>query len=1055
MTFYPNVGVDPDSKMCLDLKAIRRAMSSRNNPKGRPATIPAVDLLGSSTKVAHSLREGWENTVMYLAPAKVAGGSSMCIWAGDCQLGCLATSGQLGMGPAQRAIIMKTLGYKADQDLFMQLLVMNVVKFANGLPTKEKAYKKKGTLPKSATLKACVRFNGTSDVAWELIPVTITPELMASIRIGPKTNAYKYIDKRIKAGKTYRNIYEIFPKMQFYDYTKAPIQVRQKAFHNKYGNKPWPKNYNLTFSLDEKASAPKHAKWALDHGHSVACVFNTDVKGVALWSGKTKEDKARIKKLRAAGKKPKPYDIIPKTMYIPEVGEYEVINADFTDLRFKDGVDKRGRGKIAWLSAKGDAMGDTTGFIRDFRTGEKVTDPSQWMKYAEHGHKIPIKRKGSRSASTIQYPSWDAALITGFKYKKDGKTRTKTAIIPWKKVAAYVSGGGCMRLPTMSQTKLDVKQDSPKLPKIDNFSLMVALQQGAEAFGIRLAPRDNEIWASKRGSSVECPPPEGRKEAGSLIPKRNPGMSYYRMEDGTIYDGKAYKRLWPGGKLPSPAQRKMLGIEKISKAHYDKLQSIVDNSSKYFDTRPTWRFGDNLPDRRRHLRNPVIGRPSSEVSRLNENIRDAKRELRESTTAADRKIWRDELEALKYLLADAKKKNNPCGPNCSCKKCRSNPCCANPNLPVFKMTTTSGHSWTTPMAMSVTLAKAKKYFMNKKFNVASYPKEKMEKVVKVELLGTTPRSNPKQRGRKRNPKSNHDVSDISGYITSDLFYQFYNDFYGDETEFLSEASRQVGEHYPEADVDFELDPYSDSIWVDDNDAHPEVKNVEKILTDWLFSLHKKNNPGRSRRNASQQDFNAEDEMVDLIDGLRKANKGKWYSFSDGSVKIKGFGTWLQVFTINGVNYSNAMEQSVKDFKAHIRKSAKQAMTKRFNPNRSKSVVHRKRSGKLTTRRKGATTMATRKQIAAARRNIKKAQAANRKKRRKPAAKKKSTAKRKKCAPKAPKGKPKGTHFKRKNRWYVVGPNRTVRKSSASAANKAKLRNRKRGAKKAAAKRRRR
>jgi len=48
-----------------------------------------------------------------------------------------------------------------------------------------------------------------------------------------------------------------------------------------------------------------------------------------------------------------------------------------------------------------------------------------------------------------------------------------------------------------------------------------------------------------------------------------------------------------------------------------------------------------------------------------------------------------------------------------------------------KVTTESGHSWTTDI--SVTIEKARKYFLNRSFNVGLYPVESIEKVVKVEL----------------------------------------------------------------------------------------------------------------------------------------------------------------------------------------------------------------------------------------------------------------------------------------------------------------------------------
>ena len=57
------------------------------------------------------------------------------------------------------------------------------------------------------------------------------------------------------------------------------------------------------------------------------------------------------------------------------------------------------------------------------------------------------------------------------------------------------------------------------------------------------------------------------------------------------------------------------------------------------------------------------------------------------------------------------------------------------DLPAFKVTTDTGHSWTTSMAKGITLAQAKKYFLGQSFDVGVFPEEKMEKVVKVVQIG--------------------------------------------------------------------------------------------------------------------------------------------------------------------------------------------------------------------------------------------------------------------------------------------------------------------------------
>lgn len=116
-------------------------------------------------------------------------------------------------------------------------------------------------------------------------------------------------------GANYRNIMEAFPHIQFYDYTK--IRGRKTAI-----NLP---NYHLTFSLAEDND--KDAFKAINEGYNVAAVLNV----------KRNETKPKYWK------------------------GYPVIDGDDSDVRF---LDPKG-GHIVALSAKGDALKDTSGFVRD------------------------------------------------------------------------------------------------------------------------------------------------------------------------------------------------------------------------------------------------------------------------------------------------------------------------------------------------------------------------------------------------------------------------------------------------------------------------------------------------------------------------------------------------------------------------------------------------------------------------------------------------------------------------------------------------------------------
>lgn len=121
--------------------------------------------------------------------------------------------------------------------------------------------------------------------------------------------------KCVRDGVHYNSVMEAFSDVQFYDYSK--ILNRKKALSLD--------NYHLTFSLaeDNDASAVK----ALDQGYNVAVVM-------------------RVKK-----DAPK-----PETW-----GGYPVVDGDETDVRF---LDPDG-GHIVALFAKGDAVKDTSGFVRE------------------------------------------------------------------------------------------------------------------------------------------------------------------------------------------------------------------------------------------------------------------------------------------------------------------------------------------------------------------------------------------------------------------------------------------------------------------------------------------------------------------------------------------------------------------------------------------------------------------------------------------------------------------------------------------------------------------
>jgi hypothetical protein len=213
--------------------------------------------LAKNGKISHQMTYG-----IYLAPANVSGYNTCPFSTPECRKGCLATSGRAGMEimagktKIENCRTTKTKLFYENNEFFMQWLIAEMLN--------HKTNAEKNGYGFSA------RLNCTSDIDWQ--------------------NTY-YNGK---------NIFEIFPDVQFYDYTKNP---------NKFNNKPL--NYHLTFSYTGKNWVK--CKELLEVGYNISMIFNV-----------------------------KDENLFPKTF-----GGYEVVNGDKTDYRVNDG-----NGKIIGLKFK-------------------------------------------------------------------------------------------------------------------------------------------------------------------------------------------------------------------------------------------------------------------------------------------------------------------------------------------------------------------------------------------------------------------------------------------------------------------------------------------------------------------------------------------------------------------------------------------------------------------------------------------------------------------------------------------------------------------------------
>ena len=220
----------------------------------------------ANPKIQKGTKLGYLSFILHLAPADLSGKETCPKRTAGCTAACLNTAGRGGMfkkgentNMIQKARIRKTEYFFNNREQFMFELYHDIIKA-------KKFAEKQGLIP-------VFRLNGTSDLSWE-----------------------KY-----EVGTTGMNLFQLFPQVQFYDYTKV--------LGRKVSQYP---NYHLTFSKADGNDSD--VAEALMQGMSVVAV----------------------------------YDKIPAG----------VPSADETDLRFLDP-----KGIMLGLKAKGRAKKDYSGFV--------------------------------------------------------------------------------------------------------------------------------------------------------------------------------------------------------------------------------------------------------------------------------------------------------------------------------------------------------------------------------------------------------------------------------------------------------------------------------------------------------------------------------------------------------------------------------------------------------------------------------------------------------------------------------------------------------------------
>jgi len=182
-----------------------------------------------TAKIAHGKEYGIDTYTLYFAPYKLSGQNVCAKATKECIMGCLNTSGRVKMDKKNiivNARTQRTIAFYEQREKFMTLMIHEI-------SLAKKRSEKKGTI-------FAVRLNGTSD---------LSPEIFKAFG---------------------QNILELFPDVQFYDYTKV---LNRKKLVEKYPN------YDLTFSYTGYNWS--ECQQALSDNVRVAVVF--DVKrGKAL-----------------------------------------------------------------------------------------------------------------------------------------------------------------------------------------------------------------------------------------------------------------------------------------------------------------------------------------------------------------------------------------------------------------------------------------------------------------------------------------------------------------------------------------------------------------------------------------------------------------------------------------------------------------------------------------------------------------------------------------------------------------------------------------------------
>ena len=201
-------------------------------------------LLSVNPKTKKSLEE---TRILHLAPSIISG-HNVCPNAGNCAKICLHFAGiPYLMGGKKTCRVRKTLAFFDDQQLFLELTATAILYNRSLL---------------SADELLAIRLNGTSDILWETLEFSVSPELSRvwQIKFGI------YIVPTVY--KSIPHMFSHYPELRIklYDYTKNRHDWKECQDIG----------YHLTFSFDgyDNRSNLKLACDAIKYGVNIAAAFN-------------------------------------------------------------------------------------------------------------------------------------------------------------------------------------------------------------------------------------------------------------------------------------------------------------------------------------------------------------------------------------------------------------------------------------------------------------------------------------------------------------------------------------------------------------------------------------------------------------------------------------------------------------------------------------------------------------------------------------------------------------------------------------------------------------